>query len=176
MPPFRNRPERSPRSASGARLVALLPALLGVLGLGLGTGLLAGCRGTGEAAETIQVFKTPTCGCCGKWIEHLEAAGFTVNPQDRPDLTALKREKGVPDELASCHTAVVGGYVIEGHVPAEDIARLLAERPAVVGLAVPEMPLGSPGMEHPDRSHHRPYDVLAFGKDGVRVFASHDPR
>ncbi|MFO0688565.1 MAG: DUF411 domain-containing protein [Myxococcota bacterium] len=133
------------------------------------------CQEAGPERPTIQVFKTPTCGCCTKWIDHLEAAGFEVAATDLPDLASLKAEKGVPPELGSCHTAVVDGYVIEGHVPAEDITRLLAERPAVAGLAVPEMPLGSPGMEHPDPSHHQPYEVLAFGVDGVRRFASHQP-
>lgn len=166
-----------PRIASRVRLSRrTLSIWVLALGLGLSTPFGGGCRGAGGDGPTIQVYKTPTCGCCGKWIEHLEAAGFAVATEDRADLTDLKSEKKVPEALRSCHTAVVEGYVIEGHVPAEDIERLLAERPAVVGLAVPEMPLGSPGMEHPDRSHYRPYDVLAFGESGVRVFATHDPR
>jgi len=132
-----------------------------------------GCRNAAPDAPTIQVYKTATCGCCTKWIEHLEAAGFQVEAQDLPDLVALKSEKGVPSELESCHTAVVDGYVLEGHVPAGDIQRLLAERPAIAGLAVPKMPLGSPGMEHPDPSRHQPYNVMSFGTDGVRVYASH---
>jgi hypothetical protein len=141
--------------------------------LGLIVGAAAGYRIAPPDVPTIQVFKTATCGCCTKWIDHLEAAGFQVEAQDLPDLSPLKREKGVPADLASCHTAVVDGYVLEGHVPAADIERLLLERPALTGLAVPEMPLGSPGMEHPDPSRHQPYDVLSFGKDGVRVFASY---
>ena len=141
--------------------------------IGLTLVAAGGCRNAAPDAPTIQVFKTATCGCCTQWIDHLEAAGFEVKAKDLPDLTQLKSENGVPAELASCHTALVDGYVLEGHVPAADIERLLAERPAVAGLAVPDMPLGSPGMEHPDPSRHQPYNVMSFGKDGVRVFASH---
>jgi hypothetical protein len=128
-------------------------------------------------AETpmIQVYKTPTCGCCTKWIDHLEAAGFVVESRDLSDLTVIKATNGVPARLASCHTAVVAGYVIEGHVPASDIERLLRERPAVSGLAVPGMPKGSPGMELPDPRRHERYEVLAFGPDGIEVFATHQP-
>lgn len=143
-------------------------------GLALVT-VAAGCRNEAAQAATIQVYKTPTCGCCTKWIDHLEAAGFEVEATDLPDLASLKSENGVPPELGSCHTALVDGYVIEGHVPAEDIRRLLEDRPAVSGLAVPEMPLGSPGMEHPDPARHQAYDVMAFGPEGIRVFASHPP-
>jgi hypothetical protein len=124
---------------------------------------------------TIQVYKTPTCGCCTKWIDHLEAAGFVVEAQDLSDLTLIKATNGVPTQLASCHTAVVAGYVIEGHVPAHDVERLLKERPAVSGLAVPGMPKGSPGMEMSDPRRHERYEVLAFGPDGIEVFATHQP-
>ncbi|MBW2426094.1 MAG: DUF411 domain-containing protein [Deltaproteobacteria bacterium] len=128
-----------------------------------------------DGDRTIQVYKTPTCGCCVKWIDHLREAGFVVEATNLSDLSALKLEKGVPRRLASCHTAMIEGYVIEGHVPATDIVRLLRERPKVVGLAVPGMPLGSPGMEHPDPSRHEPYEVLAFGSDGIRRFSAHTP-
>jgi hypothetical protein len=134
--------------------------------------------GTAQASDplpTIQVYKTPTCGCCTKWIDTLRAAGFKVETTDMPDLTALKAANGVPTKLSSCHTAIVSGYIVEGHVPAADLKRLLEEKPAVAGLAVPNMPLGSPGMEHRDPSRHEAYDVLAFGPDGVSVFASHGP-
>ncbi len=146
-----------------------------VVALVLGAPILLGAAGCRTAAEgpTIQVFKTATCGCCTKWIDHLEAAGFEVEAKDLPDLAPLKRENGVPGELTSCHTALVEGYVLEGHVPAADIERLLSERPSIQGLAVPAMPLGSPGMEHPDPSRHEPFDVLSFGPAGVRVYASH---
>jgi hypothetical protein len=128
-----------------------------------------------DAEHSIQVYKTPTCGCCVKWIDHLREAGFTVEAKNLRDLSALKVANGVPRRLASCHTAMVEGYVIEGHVPASDIARLLRERPKVAGLAVPGMPLGSPGMEHPDPSRHEPYEVLSFGPAGIRRFGSHTP-
>ena len=116
----------------------------------------------------IEVMKTATCGCCTAWIEHMEAAGWPVVAEDlAPGL--LVREKlrlGIPPGLASCHTAEVGGYVIEGHVPAADVARLLAEKPDAIGLAVPGMPVGSPGMEMGERQD--PYEVLLIGEDGAR--------
>lgn len=125
-------------------------------------------------AESVVVYKTPTCGCCGIWVEHLRAHGFTVVAHDvSPDeLTVIAREAGVAPELRSCHTAKVGDYAIEGHVPAADIARLLRERPEVAGIAVPGMPVGSPGMEMGDRRD--PYNVVAFARDGRRsVFAQY---
>ena len=116
-------------------------------------------------AETVvTVYKSPTCGCCAKWAEHLEANGFEVIIQDVANLSAVKAEHGVPGDLQSCHTATVGGYVIEGHVPADVIRRFLAERPAgTTGLAVPGMPAGSPGMEGPPPV---PYNVMAFDAAG----------
>ena len=131
-----------------------------------------------DAPVTIRVFKTPTCGCCVKWVDHLEAAGFNVETTNLPDLTTLKQMNGVPPRLAACHTALVGSYVVEGHVPAADIQRLLAEKPKIGGLAVAGMPLGSPGMEHPDPRRHEAYEVVAFGTDspsGQEVFATHRP-
>ncbi len=139
-------------------------------------------NGAAAEADKIAVYKTPTCGCCTKWIEHLEAAGFQVEATNLPDLTELKATNGVPAKLSSCHTGLIEGYVIEGHVPAQDIRKLLAERPRVAGLAVPGMPMGSPGMEHPDPRRHEPYEVLAFGVEGptgskrdVEVFSHHAP-
>jgi hypothetical protein len=124
------------------------------------------------SAPVVEVYKTPTCGCCGKWVEHLRADGFTVRVTDLNDLSGVKKTRGVPAQLQSCHTATVGDYVIEGHVPAEDVRRLLKERPAVAGIAVAGMPIGSPGMEVNDIVH--PYNVMAFDKQGkARVFASH---
>lgn len=128
---------------------------------------------TVQEAPTIQVYKAPTCGCCGQWIEHLRAEGFDVEAIDvnNSDLVAVKQTRGVDTDLMSCHTAIVGDYVVEGHVPASDIARLLAERPDIAGIAVPGMPAGSPGMES---ASPEPYDVLTFGGDGERrVWASH---
>ncbi len=122
-------------------------------------------------ALEVTVYKSPTCGCCSKWIAHMEANGFEVNAHDLADLTQVKLEHGVSRELISCHTALVDGYVIEGHVPAADIRRLLQERPDVVGLAVPGMVIGSPGMEGPSSE---PYNVLTFDRDGnTTVFAKH---
>ena len=122
---------------------------------------------------SVAVFKSATCGCCAKWNEHMSTAGYTVTSRDMTDMNAVKDEHRVPSSLRSCHTALVGGYVIEGHVPADVVAKLLAERPAgVVGIAVPGMPAGSPGMESAD-GFKTPYQVMAFTKDGQsRVYAS----
>ena len=119
----------------------------------------------------VTVYKTSTCGCCNKWVSHLEDNGFQVESIDLRDLRRIKSMSGVGPKLASCHTATVGGYVIEGHVPAEDIQRLLAERPAVKGLTAPGMPPGSPGME---TRRKVPYQVLTFDAEGkTQVFAQH---
>ncbi len=127
------------------------------------------------AAETaIEVWKSPTCSCCGNWVKHLEANGFavTVNAVEPSMLAAIKRQAGISEALASCHTAKIDGYVIEGHVPASDIKRLVAEHPDAVGLTVPGMPLGSPGMEQ--GGEFEPYDVLLLQRDGTTsVFAHH---
>lgn len=122
--------------------------------------------------DPVEVWRSPTCQCCGKWVEHLEASGFAVTVKSAPPsmLNRLKRQAGIGKDLASCHTGKIGPYVIEGHVPASDIKRLLAERPDAIGLTVPGMPIGSPGMERGDR--HEPYEVLLIKKDGTtEVFA-----
>jgi len=122
---------------------------------------------------TLQVFKSPACECCEKWVEHLRAHGFAVEVTDVPDVERIKREHRVPERVASCHTALIGEYFVEGHVPAADVKRLLKERPRIAGLAVPGMPVGSPGMEGPDPE---PFDVLAVDSEGqVKVFSSHHP-
>jgi hypothetical protein len=146
----------------------------------LGTALLALTLTTGAAAtpgnqapkETkITVYKDPGCGCCKNWIEHLIKHGYRVDAKDTPAMAEIKRTLGVPEALTACHTAVVNGYLIEGHVPAADIAKLLKEKPKVAGLAVPGMPMGSPGMEGPRQQH---YQVLSFDRNGkTRVFASY---
>ncbi len=112
----------------------------------------------------ITVYKDPTCGCCKLWIEHLRANSFNVTAHETDDMAAIKLKFAVPEALQSCHTATIGGYVIEGHVPAQDIRRLLDIRPKAVGLAVPGMPNGSPGMESdaPDDQ----YDVMLFAESG----------
>ena len=127
-----------------------------------------------DTPSSIEVWKSATCKCCGAWVKHLEANGFavTVNDTDTSALAALKRQAGVGDKLASCHTAKIDGYVVEGHVPSSDIKRLIAERPDAIGLTVPGMPVGSPGMEH--GAEFEPYDVLLIKKDGAtEVFAKH---
>lgn len=121
----------------------------------------------------VQVFKDATCGCCANWVEHLRRKGFAPTSENVENITAVKEKYGVPAQTRSCHTALVGGYVIEGHVPAADIQRLLKEKPKVVGLAVPGMPIGSPGMEGPNP---RPYDVLTFDKAGkTAVYSTQRP-
>jgi hypothetical protein len=116
------------------------------------------------------VYKRETCGCCNQWIDHVKAAGFRVSAKDREDLVDIKQRYGITGALASCHTAVVEGYAVEGHVPADVIQRLLRERPEVAGIAVPGMPQGSPGMEGPV---HERYNVIAFdGRGGMRVYES----
>ncbi|MEK6770723.1 MAG: DUF411 domain-containing protein [Pseudomonadota bacterium] len=125
----------------------------------------------GAYAAEITVYKSPTCGCCKLWIDHLKSNGFTVKAHDTENVAAHKQRLGVLPELASCHTAVVNGYVIEGHVPAADIKRLLKEKPKILGLAVPGMPMGSPGMEGPVKEA---YEVKTFDKKGrVTTYARH---
>jgi hypothetical protein len=122
-------------------------------------------------AQEVAVYKSPFCDCCGKWVQHLRQHGFTVAVHTTEDLDPVKAKYGVPADLVSCHTAVVEGYVVEGHVPASDIRRLLEERPKARGLAVPGMPAGSPGMEGAGRE---PYEVLLFDASGTtQVFAKH---
>jgi hypothetical protein len=128
-----------------------------------------------QATQTtaIQVFKSPTCGCCANWVKHLQQYGFTTTVTEMEDVSAVKAKYKVPARLGSCHTAIVDGYVLEGHVPAADVQRLLKERPAVAGLAVPGMPIGSPGMEVASMKPQA-YQVVAFERDGqYKVFASH---
>ena len=123
-------------------------------------------------ASQITVFRSPTCGCCGQWIEHAKAAGFQVKDEITEDMSAIKQQYGIPPSLTSCHTAVVGDYLIEGHIPAEDVQRLLIEKPAVAGIAVPGMPTGSPGMESGD--YTEPYTVFSFTDSGeTAAFAEH---
>ena len=117
-----------------------------------------------------RVYKSPTCGCCGGWIEHMRAAGFRLEVTEATDVTPHRQRLGVPEALASCHTAEIGGYAIEGHVPAADVLRLLRERPAARGLAVPAMVPGSPGMS----GKPVPYETLLFEASGkYRTFARH---
>ncbi|MEQ1801354.1 MAG: DUF411 domain-containing protein [Gammaproteobacteria bacterium] len=140
-------------------------------GLLLATLLMAPSVPAQQAAPLplVKVWKTPTCGCCGKWVRHMEAAGFRVEVTDVDNVDPVKKANGLPLNLASCHTALVGGYVVEGHVPASDVRRLLREKPAILGLAAPGMPAGSPGMDVPGSP---PYDVLSVARDGTATVYS----
>jgi hypothetical protein len=130
-----------------------------------------------QALPAMTIYKSTSCGCCKLWADHVKGAGFPVREVNTNDLNTVKREMGVPPRLASCHTVVIGSYIIEGHVPAEDVKRLLRDRPAGVrGLAVPGMPIGSPGMEQGPPSQYERYQVLAFTATGATsVFATHGP-
>ena len=136
--------------------------------------LAAALPARAQNAGRIEVYKSPTCGCCNDWIDHLKANGFSVVAHDVGN-NAARARLGLPSKYASCHTGVVDGYVVEGHVPAREIRRLLMERPQAVGLAVPEMPFGSPGMDGPKYGNRvDPYDVLLVLRDGsARVFQSY---
>ena len=137
--------------------------------------LAAPAHATADEQTSIEVWRSPTCGCCEKWVDHLKADGFAVkvNNARSSTLQQIKRQAGIGQEYASCHTAMIDGYIVEGHVPAADIKRLVEEKPDAVGLTVPKMPIGSPGMEHPS-GETEPYDVLLVKKDGsVEKFASH---
>lgn len=123
------------------------------------------------AAGEVTVYKTPWCGCCGDWVAHMRDNDFSVIVKELADLDPVKANHGVSDDLASCHTALVDGYVLEGHVPADDVKRLLAERPKARGLAVPGMPIGSPGMEQ--GNERDPYQVILFGETGKTVYNSY---
>jgi hypothetical protein len=121
----------------------------------------------------ITVYKSASCGCCAKWVDHLRSHGFTPTVHDEENMDAIKDEMGVPQDLRSCHTALLGRYLVEGHVPAEDLHRLITEHPAVLGLAVPGMPRSSPGLARPGDAPE-PYQVVAFAAGGkTSVFAKH---
>jgi len=141
--------------------------VMSLLGVGLAGGAVAATTGGNPVDQAqgpaITVYKTATCGCCGKWVDHMKKAGFAVRTVDTDDLTEIKQASGVPMRLRTCHTALIEGYVIEGHVPADLVERLLKEKPAGAGLAVAGMPMGSPGMEGVKKDA---YEVLLFGKDG----------
>ena len=126
-----------------------------------------------QKAPTVMVFKTASCGCCSKWVDHMKAAGFQLKVQDVEDIAAVKSRLGVAADISSCHTSQVDGYVIEGHVPAADIKKFILKKSSALGLAVPGMPTNSPGMEAPHLANE-PYTVWEFFKDGKRkAFAKH---
>lgn len=136
----------------------------------IGAAALLACS-QAAAAATLEVFKSPYCGCCSKWVEHVRAAGFTVNVTEVEDMANFGSQLGVPEKLRSCHTARAGKYLVEGHVPAADIKRLLKEKPDALGIAVPGMPAGSPGMEQSGAK--QAYQTILFSSKGERVFAAH---
>ncbi len=138
------------------------------------TGLATGLARSQTGVPQVEVWKDPNCGCCGDWVQHLVDNGFSVRIHDVGN-TAARKRLGMPDALGSCHTARVAGYVIEGHVPAREIQRLLREKPDALGLAVPGMPVGSPGMDGAIYGNRRdPYDVLLVARDGsTRVYQSY---
>ena len=133
--------------------------------------------GPGAAADLppVTVYKSPTCACCADWVTHLRDNGFSVDVKEEVSMRPIKRRAKVPQQLASCHTATIGGYVVEGHVPAEQIERLLRQKPSLHGISVPGMPVGSPGMERGDRVE--PYSVVGFTASGdTTVVAQYGPR
>lgn len=160
--------------ASGAVLLVRAegdaePSTAGATSAAMASEVAASGSGEVEAEPDVVVYKSPTCGCCNAWVEHMREAGFEVEPVDVPEYQELadrKTEAGVPADLGSCHTARVGDYFVEGHVPAAVVRRLLAEQPDIRGLTVPGMPIGSPGMEGPNP---QAYDVIAVRDDGSRV-------
>lgn len=135
----------------------------------------AGWAATPAPKALVEVWKDPSCGCCKDWVSHLEADGFAVKVNETGN-SAMRQRLGIPQKLGSCHTALVGGYAVEGHVPAADIRRLLKDKPQAVGLSVPGMPVGSPGMDGAVyRGRRDPYDVLLVLKSGdTRVFSSYN--
>lgn len=144
-------------------------ALVAALSLGV-----AAAAQTTRPAPAMEVYKSPTCGCCSKWVDHVREGGFTVKVTDLDDdaLATLKQKHGIPRTAQSCHTALVAGFVVEGHVPVSEVHRLLKERPPVSGIAVGGMPVGSPGMEVPGQRPHT-YNVLTFTKQGdLKIFST----
>ena len=137
----------------------------------IGGGVILLSKPTPTLAQEVVVYKDPSCGCCSQWVKHLRRSGFSVVVNNVEDMEPIKRKAGIPDAMESCHTAYVGDYSIEGHVPASDIKRMLAENLAIKGLAVPGMPSSAPGMDDPD---YEPYSVFAFNTNGATsVFASY---
>lgn len=157
------------RRAPAVALLALAPLAAGCArgddaAPGESAAKVAAAAPAGQTVE-VTVYKSPTCGCCTKWEDHLRENGFRVVSVQREDMNAIKQEHGIPQGLQSCHTALVNGYAVEGHVPADVIRKLLTERPKVKGVAVPGMPMGSPGMEGP---HKDEYEVYTFDASGPK--------
>ena len=155
----------STKSQKGPLRGVIAGALLGLATLGFLAPAVA-------AEDEVVMYKDPNCGCCGKWAEHMREHGFKVREVATTEMGQVKGEAGVPQALGSCHTAKVGGYVVEGHVPAADVRRMLTDKPAIAGISAPGMPMGSPGMEGPYPADR--YDVVSFDAQGrTAVYASH---
>ena len=132
---------------------------------------LASASALAQSLPKVDIYKSPSCGCCGKWIEHMKSNGFKVEIHEVTDISGNRKKLGMPDKFGSCHTSKIGAYVVEGHVPAADVKRLLKEKPKAIGIAVPSMPPGSPGMDIPNSP---PYETLLVQSDGSnQVFAKH---
>ena len=162
---------QKPNLANRRRFVRTSLSLLAITALGYPLMSTAAIQ-----PETVTVWKTPSCGCCKDWVIHLRKEGFNVVTNDVPDTAPIRQKLGLPAKFGSCHTALVGGYVIEGHVPAKEVIRLLREKPAAIGLAVPGMPVGSPGMEMPGEMQgvRDAFDVVLVTRDGSsRVYESY---
>ena len=158
--------EMSKKPFPGKQLLWILGGIVLLAGGGMVT------QAPAEAADVV-VYKSPSCGCCKEWVKHMRDSGFSVEVHNRNDVSPIKKQMGVPGNLQSCHTAKVGGYVVEGHVPASDVKRLLKEKPDVVGLTAPGMPHGSPGMDMGPRKD--PYNVLTFQRGGrTTIFSRHN--
>ncbi len=153
----------------GRHLVNTRRSFVAGAGALLALGLLPVVRAE-PVLPLVTIYQNSACGCCGEWVKHMQANGFRVEVRDTGDVAPVRRKAGVPESLASCHTAFVGGYAIEGHVPAADIKRLLREKPKAKGLAVPGMVVGSPGME---QGPAQPYSTIVFDERGSTVFARH---
>lgn len=155
------------------RISRLTLAMAAIALAGFGLAAAAQQKPASAPAQKITVYKTSSCGCCRLWVDHMKASGFEVQAMDvsAADVRAVSKAAGLPEDGTSCHTAKIGNYVVEGHVPASDIKRMLKEKPAIAGIAAPGMPQGSPGMEQGSKE---PYDVVAFTKDGkTTVYAKH---
>jgi hypothetical protein len=171
---FKNQNDNQPQGPKSTGTTWMKITMIASLGLMSVVALVAyslNSSSQARAGEEVVIYKSPSCGCCGKWVDHMKSNGFTVKVHNQNNMNSIKRQFGIQPKHQSCHTAKVGGYVIEGHVPAVDITRLLMEKPDIKGLAAPGMPMGSPGMEGPRKDN---YNVLAIDhNDSTRVYSQH---
>jgi len=154
-----HKPDNATNTQAGRRLFLIASMASAALVAGIGSQAFA----AKPDLPSIKVFKNPSCGCCGQWVEYMTKHGFTLQVENRDNLEAIKKMARVPEKLWSCHTSVVGNYIVEGHVPVEGIRKLLAEKPKLAGIAIPGMPSGSPGMPGPKEA---PFKVIGFTHDG----------